>query len=239
MNDFYKLYSIGKNTKKPYSRGKSFGYQVLGFGSGVNSAIAHRAVWAGNFLADSSPSNIIDFVEIATLGNATDFGDQSVARHRLNSSSASSTRGIWFGGNTQPTRTNIIDYVTIATQGNATDFGDTSVLSQHGGSAGNDTRAVHNIGDQSDNSVNILEYVTIANTGNTTDFGDLTSSANDTSGASSNKIRGVMAKGGTPNRSANIDYITIATTGNAADFGDRTVEATYGGCCSNGNGGLA
>ena len=44
-----KIYSIGKNTKKPYSRGKSFGYQVLGFGSGVNSAIAHRAVWAGAF----------------------------------------------------------------------------------------------------------------------------------------------------------------------------------------------
>jgi hypothetical protein len=89
------------------------------------------------------------------------------------------------------------------------------------------------------NDHNTMEYVTIASVGNVTDFGDLTSVANDTSGASSNKIRGVMAKGGTPNRSANIDYITIATTGNAADFGDRTVEATYGGCCSNGNGGLA
>ena len=43
-----------------------------------------------------------------------------------------------------------------------------------------------------------------------------------------------MAKGGTPNRSANIDYITIATTGNILQAGLQ-----YGGCCSNGNGGLA
>ena len=80
MKDFYKLYSVGKNTKKPDSRGKSFGYQVLGFGSGFSSAIAHRAVWGSAF--QPSKSNVIDFVEIATAGNASDFGDLTVSRFR-------------------------------------------------------------------------------------------------------------------------------------------------------------
>jgi hypothetical protein len=40
MRDFYNLenYHYGKSSKKPYNRGKSFGYQVLGFGSGVAAA---------------------------------------------------------------------------------------------------------------------------------------------------------------------------------------------------------
>ena len=35
LDNFYKLDLYGKSSKKPYNRGKSFGYQVLGFGSGV------------------------------------------------------------------------------------------------------------------------------------------------------------------------------------------------------------
>ena len=38
LDNFYKLDLYGKSSKKPYNRGKSFGYQVLGFGSGVSSA---------------------------------------------------------------------------------------------------------------------------------------------------------------------------------------------------------
>lgn len=40
LNNFYKLDLYGKSSKKPYNRGKSFGYQVLGFGSGVATAAA-------------------------------------------------------------------------------------------------------------------------------------------------------------------------------------------------------
>jgi hypothetical protein len=242
MKDFYNLYKVGKNTKKPDSRGKSFGYQVLGFGSGVSSAaIAHRGVWAGAFLADSSPSNIIDFVEIATLGNATDFGDMSVARHRLNSSSASVTRGLWFGGNTQPTKTNIIDYVTIATEGNSIDFGDiTSQTSQHGMSGNNDTRAVHCIGSRSDTIRNEMEYVTIAATGNTTDFGDLTVGKHTAAGAASTTR--IIYGGGylppTTGATAAIDYITTASTGNAIDFGDLVEARSALSACSSGTRGV-
>ena len=94
MEDFYKLYSVGKNTKKPDSKGKSFGHQILGFGSGVSAAAINvRGVWGGCFKYGAVPSNIIDFVEISTLGNASDFGDLTSARHRLGGSAASVTRG--------------------------------------------------------------------------------------------------------------------------------------------------
>jgi len=40
LDNFYKLDLYGKSSKKPYNRGKSFGYQVLGFGSGVATVAA-------------------------------------------------------------------------------------------------------------------------------------------------------------------------------------------------------
>ena len=47
LNKFYLTNAYGKSSKKPYNRGKSFGYQVLGFGSGVS---AGRAPYDISFL---------------------------------------------------------------------------------------------------------------------------------------------------------------------------------------------
>ena len=38
LNKFYSIDLYGKSSKKPYNRGKSFGYQILGFGSGVTGS---------------------------------------------------------------------------------------------------------------------------------------------------------------------------------------------------------
>ena len=65
--------------------------------------------------------NTIDYVTIATTGNAADFGDSTEARNNTGSLS-SPTRGILAGGS--PSYKSTIDYVTIASAGNATDFGD-------------------------------------------------------------------------------------------------------------------
>ena len=70
-------------------------------------------------------SNVIDSFEMASQGNAADFGDLTVSR--LSSGASNGTRGITHGGNT-PIASNVIDYVTIASAGNATDFGDTTVM---------------------------------------------------------------------------------------------------------------
>ena len=75
-----------------------------------------RGVCGGG--ATPSEINNIQYVTIASTGNATDFGDLTTVRNRFGSCS-SSTRGIWSGGDDGGT-SNVIDYVTIASTGNAT-----------------------------------------------------------------------------------------------------------------------
>jgi hypothetical protein len=237
MKDFYKLYSIGKNTKKPYSRGKSFGYQVLGFGSGFSSAIAHRGVWAGGLTP--SNSNVIDFVEIATLGNASDFGNMTASKAR-SSGTASTTRGLFFGGHT-PGRLATIDFIEVATEGNAADFGDMSAVGQFGAAGNNGTRAVNALGDTNDSATNVIEFVTIASAGNSTDFGDVTA-ARTGLGECASSVRicymGGNGGAGTIGNYDIIDFVTTASAGNATDFGNLTGVNSAGSGCGSGTRGV-
>ena len=105
-----------------------------------------RGMFAGGILADfSGRSNVIDFITIASTGNATDFGDLSAGK-REGASTSSRTKGSYMGGETSSTQgdgLNEIEFWTIATTGNATDFGDlqnateegTACSSTHGGLA--------------------------------------------------------------------------------------------------------
>ena len=73
----------------------------------------------------SAKSNVIDFVTIASAGNATDFGDLLDERNPDNSQICSHTRGLFVGGeNPGPSACNIIAHITIASTGDAADFGD-------------------------------------------------------------------------------------------------------------------
>ena len=96
-----------------------------------------RGIIAGGF-HDGSPAslrvNVIEFITIATLGNATDFGDLTVGRYQPGEG-ASATRGVVAGGVGTPTFTNVIDFITIATTGNASDFGDLSTVRRTCGSS--------------------------------------------------------------------------------------------------------
>tara|TARA_R100000988_G_scaffold11793_2_gene6686 strand:+ start:2532 stop:3587 length:1056 start_codon:yes stop_codon:yes gene_type:complete len=121
---------------------------------------------------DNTAVDVVDYITIASAGNATDFGDTSSARHQL-SSASSNTRALTFGGaNTSGTVQNIVEYFTIDTTGNATDFGDLSTASELGASVSNNIRACHALGYTS-GIVNTIDYFTIASTGNATDFGNL------------------------------------------------------------------
>ena len=104
--------------------------RVTGFSSPT------RGLSAGGFnnTPSATKSNVIEFVTIATLGNATDFGDLTEARYTPGSGS-SKTRGVIGGGNTQPAKTNVIDFVTIASAGNASDFGDLTSARMNVGSS--------------------------------------------------------------------------------------------------------
>ena len=71
--------------------------------------------------------NIIDYITIASTGNATDFGDLTAVQRKIWWSASNSIRGVFTGGY-QPSPTssdaNVMDFINIATTGNAKDFGD-------------------------------------------------------------------------------------------------------------------
>ena len=69
-------------------------------------------------------NDIIDYITIATPGNATDFGDL-VTGVVYSSATSNSTRGVCAGGgDINSNYINQIQYITIQTTGNASDFGD-------------------------------------------------------------------------------------------------------------------
>ena len=87
-----------------------------------------NATRAINFSGGSAPagvSNVIDFITMATLGNAVDFGDTLFEQRNGLGAMSSSTRAVLGGGFVDPeTALNVIQFVEIATTGNALDFGD-------------------------------------------------------------------------------------------------------------------
>ena len=175
----------------------------------------------------------MDYITIATTGNAQDFGDVIGASYGMNQGgqAGSSTRGLIAGGSSasSPAEVEKIQYVTISTLGNSVDFGD--LVDQNGyfnAGASSGTRALFagggNIGSPFV-TVNTIQFVTIATTGNASDFGDLTVSRYN-GGGLSNGTRGYFAAGVTyPGATRNniIDFVTFTTTGNAIDSGDLAI----------------
>ena len=115
----------------------------------------------------------IEYVNISTTGNATDFGNLTLGRDS-GSSSGSRTRGIWMGGGT-PSIEDRIDYVTITSTGDAIDFGDLIHNGVYSCAWADSTRLVKACGEGSPQAVRqSTEYITMASTGDAKDFGDAT-----------------------------------------------------------------
>ena len=185
-----------------------------------------RGVSAGAHLQ----SNVIEYFDITSPGNASDFGDLTVSRSGAGDAS-NSTIGLFMGGYANP-NTDTIDYITFATTGNATDFGDLTVAVTHtagvsDGTYGVKMGGISNINDTS-TITNVIDYVTIASPGNATDFGDLSSVRRYAAGAN-DFTRGLLAGGQTTGGSYvnSIEYITIASPSNSLDFGDLSANSYY------------
>ena len=94
---------------------------------GVSSST--RGVVAGGY--QDSPgftsTNVIEYITIASTGDALDFGDL-ITSARLPGSSGGSNkiRGVFVGAGVHPSYYNTMEFITIATTGNTTDFGDIS-----------------------------------------------------------------------------------------------------------------
>ena len=218
---------------------KDFGDATAGHNQGAGGNSSTRGIFCAGVTGTdpaASISNIIDYVTMATTGNATDFGDSTQTLWRSPASACSGTRMCIAGGaiDGSNTATNVIEFITTATTGNATDFGDLTIVRRGAGgnNASSGTRGVFGGGFP---TTNVIDYITIASAGNAIDFGDLTVARNGAS-ATSNATRALWAGGGGVNV---IDYVTIATTGNALDFGDLLSSGGYTkGTTSNANGGL-
>jgi len=179
-----------------------------------------RGLIQHNCLAANNATNVIQFINVSTTGDAVDFGDDS-KNIKWCSGAGSRTRAIW-SGSYNPGTTDNIRFSTYASQGDTIDFGDMSYTAVFGTSASDSTRVVMMGGSQSPARVNTMEYVAIATQGNTVDFGD-TTYINNYATAFGSPTRGVFSGGYSPSTGVNtMNYITYSTTGNASDFGDLT-----------------
>mgnify|MGYP000555741702 CR=1 FL=1 len=179
----------------------------------------------GLFGGGDAPSSAIEYISIATTGNAISFGNLTRTAYGV-ASMGNRTRGLWAGSSAS----NIIDYVTFSTLGNAIDFGDLTIARSEPSATANNTRGLIAAG-TSGGRVNVIDYVTIATLGNAIDFGDLTGVRMGIAACAST-TRAIFAGGNTPTVLNVIDYVTIATIGNATSFGTLANSREYSAACS-------
>ena len=155
--------------------------------------------WGGN---NGSSQNIIQFVQISTQGNASDFGDLTTAT-TAGGSCASATRGL-YGGGQNPGTTDTIEFITIATTSNAVDFGNLQVQRDFLKFLSNSTRGIFAGGRHPTPATyrNEIDFVTIATLGNASDFGDLLAARQGMSQGVSSPTRGLFAGGSTSPRNS-------------------------------------
>ena len=191
----------------------------------------------GFFGAGATPSqvNIIDKVEIATTGNATDFGDLSMTTNQSGGAS-SSTRAVFAGGRTPEIST--INYVVMSSEGGGNNFGDLTEPWNGGKAVSDNTTAVWMGGEWSGayQGNMKMEFTIIASDGSSSVFGDLSNHRVYSQTASfESPTRGFIGAGGgrnSPYYQNTIDFITIATKGDSKNFGNLSVARKASGGCS-------
>ena len=179
----------------------------------------------GLFFGGGHPSyyNTIEYIEIHTLGNALDFGDQLTGA-AVKTSFSSPTRGFSFGGFSAYSPA--INVVTIAAKGDATKFGELSSAGLSYAGCANSVKGIFAGGyTQGAQRMKSINYITMASEGNAQYFGDLTVGSNYPGGMAT-QTRAVFCGGliEAPSTTTNtIDYVNIASSGDAVDFGDMTI----------------
>mgnify|MGYP001435011156 CR=1 FL=1 len=207
--------STGGDTQSPYPNMFPYG---------------NRGIWGGgegNEQGGTGPQserNYIEYIDIATTGNSTDFGNLVANREFMAGGVSNRTRGIFAGGQGN---TDVIQYITIASPGNASDFGDLTQSRNSPGGGSSMTRGVFAGGSVNPGGVpggygeTTIDYITIDSAGNATDFGDLPYSRGGMYTGSTGPAGEIMYMfGGADGNGYSNDmaYLTIATTGNATDM---------------------
>ena len=192
----------------------------------------------GVFGGGQSPGTeeVIDFVNIASQGNAVNFGQLTSAKHSVGAVS-SEIRGLYAGQGPGGGVTTDIEYLTIAAGGNAIDFGDLTAARRNTMGMSSSTRGIFCGGVPAPTTV---DYIQIATLGNAISFGTAIFGVSYGLGNMSNGVRGLAGGGqvnGTPRETGLINF-TISSLGNGTNFGDMTVGRSSSCGCSNNTRGL-
>lgn len=196
----------------------SYGPGPWSTATGSVTPAAARALFMGGVAG--SISNVIDYVQVATTGNATDFGDLYQVQC-YSAGSASSTLAVNSGGlSSGGVFTAGASYVTIATTGNSTNFGSLNNARSGLGGCGNSVYALAAGGFRSGpttyyNTINSMVYASLGSADN---WGTLTVPRYWPSAASS-PTRAVFMYGENGDYGTTTDYITIASGGTATNWG--------------------
>ena len=198
----------------------------------IRGASSGRGIFAGM----EPKAEHIDKIEIATTGNAVDFGDVRQAK-MATSATASSTRGVVFGGYAAPVYLTDIDYIIVSSSGGIGDFGDLSSGRGWSAACGDGIKGL--VGGSWPGPA-AIEYVNIATTGDASGFGELsvrpagfTGSQNghEITGGCGSPTRGIFGGGafGSPTTTGTnlIQFISIQSGGNSVKFGELN-KLSYG-----------
>ena len=179
----------------------------------------------------------MDYVTIASTGNAVDFGDMTAATNNSSDGGCGNATRAVFHTRTPNNNGGFFHY-NIATTGNAAEFSDKA-------NSGNNTlaggsNAVRGLF-QGGYGTNAISAVTISTFGSAFDFGDQTTTRY-TAGAAASGTRYVTIAGQGFAPAAGMtnvmEYVQIMTQGNTIDFGDLSRSGYYVSGMSNGHGGL-
>ena len=209
-----------------------------------------RGVFVGGGYSPTPTVNTMNFVEIATTGSATDFGDISqTVRAAGNGTMSNSIRALNCGGARSGDNENI-DEIIFTTSGTTGLFGDLIIIDGSNtwgsGVCSNSTRGII-IGGGSDNQKSSQQKIELTSRGNGTIFGDLYADR----GAPNNGNRILYATGFSSSTVGHITnystsapdgdtiiFYTFSSLGNAQDFGEATIPKRMRTTCTNNTRGI-
>ena len=124
---FIKINVIDYITISTTGNAQDFGDLLNPTQSFASCSSSVRGIFGGGGIGNPSTTltNVIQYVTIASLGDAIDFGDLTSVRGSLKATS-SQTRGVFGGGYIAPAEVKTLEFITIASLGNATTFGNLS-----------------------------------------------------------------------------------------------------------------
>ena len=189
-----------------------------------NTTRSGRAVFGGGYAPGPSyaTQSSMSYVNIASTGNALDFGSLVANARTDHGAFSSSIRGVFHQSIGTPATGESLDYVALASGGQAVDFGNLNTARTRSSGLSSSTRGLIAGGYTHPARILKIDYVEIATVGNALEFGDLSTHGIRNAPIAS-PTKGVFV-GGTPapaTRTNEITFVTIASKGNSIDFGGR------------------